>query len=344
MTARLTRRRFLGAVASAALVTGCAGPAAPVVPRRPWRIGMLTSGPPLAENSLTPFQEGLKEEGFDASDYVLETRAADGNSDLLAPLTKELLALDVDVLVATTTGSTQVARSLTSSVPIVMLASHDPTEAGVVMSLAQPGGNVTGQSLMGGDLMPKQLEILREVAHVERLAFLSPDLPAPAPGYSSVTDIFERSMRAAAAAARIEVRSHMMRVPTELDRVLDSVATEDVDALYVIESPFWFARLPRRPIDQVVEFTKRRRVPSISGMRSYAEQGLLMSYGDARPMSELWRSVTSYVARILRGAKPADMPIDRPTRFELTVNMKTATALGLTLPRTLLDRVATLIQ
>jgi len=117
-----------------------------------------------------------------------------------------------------------------------------------------------------------------------------------------------------------------------------------VDALYVIESPFWFARRPQRPIDQVVEFAKQRRLPSIAGARFYAEQGLLMSYGDARPIAELWRTVTRYVARILRGAKPADMPIQRPTRFELTVNMKTAGTLGLTLPRTLLDRVATLIQ
>jgi len=271
-------------------------------------------------------------------------RAFDDLVDLLAPLAKEPLALDVDVLVVTTTGSTQVARSLTSSVPIVMLASHDPVEAGVVMSLAQPSGNVTGQSLMGGDLMPKQLEILREIVPVDRLAYLSPHLPAPAPGYASVTDIFERSMRAAAAAARIEVRSFMMRDPNELDGVLRALATDDVDALYVIESPFWFARRPQRPIDQVVEFARQRRLPSIAGARFYAEQGLLMSYGDARPIAELWRTVTRYVARILRGAKPADMPIQRPTRFELTVNMKTAGTLGLTLPRTLLDRVATLIQ
>ena len=271
-------------------------------------------------------------------------RAFDDLVDLLAPLAKEPLALDVDVLVVTTTGSTQVARSLTSSVPIVMLASHDPVEAGVVMSLAQPSGNVTGQSLMGGDLMPKQLEILREIVPVDRLADLSPHLPAPAPGYASVTDIFERSMRAAAAAARIEVRSFMMRDPNELDGVLRALATDDVDALYVIESPFWFARRPQRPIDQVVEFARQRRLPSIAGARFYAEQGLLMSYGDARPIAELWRTVTRYVARILRGAKPADMPIQRPTRFELTVNMKTAGTLGLTLPRTLLDRVATLIQ
>jgi putative ABC transport system substrate-binding protein len=305
---------------------------------------MLTSGAPFSDNVLAPFREGLKEEGFDASDYVLEMRGADGSSDRLAPLAKELLALDVDVVLAATTGAAQVARALTNSVPIVMLASHDPVEAGVVMSLAAPGGNVTGQSLMGGDLMPKQLEILREIVHVDRLAYLSPDLPEPAPGYASVTDIFERSMRTAAAAAVIELRSFMMRDPSELERVLADLATDDVDALYVVESPFWVVRQPQRPIDQIIEFAKRRRRPSISGPRFYAEQGLLLSYGDARPNSELWRSVTRYVARILRGAKPADMPIDRPTRFELTVNMKTATALGLTLPRTLLDRVATLIH
>lgn len=343
VTASLTRRRLLGA-ASAALFTGCVGPAGSGVRSRPWRIGILTSGAPFGDNVLAPFREGLKEEGFDPSDYVVEMRAADGSSDQLAPLAKELLTLDVDLLLAATTGSTQVARALTNSVPIVMLASHDPVEAGVVMSLAQPGGNVTGQSLMGGDLMPKQLEFLREVVHVKRLAYLSPDLPDPAPGYASVTDIFERSMRAVAAAAGIEVRSFMMRDPGELQRVLGVLATDEVDALYVTESPFWVAQRPQRPIDQLVEFAKRRRRPSISGPRFYAEQGLLMSYGDARPISQLWRSVTRYVARILRGAKPADMPIDRPTRFELTVNMKTAGALGLTLPRTLLDRVATLIQ
>lgn len=286
----------------------------------------------------------MRAEGFEASDYVLEIRAADGSTERLTPLAKDLLSLDVDLLVVTTTGSTQAARALTSSVPIVMVGSHDPVDAGVVTSLAHPGGNVTGQSLMGGDLMPKQLEILREVVRADRLAYLSPSVPGPAPDQASVTDIFERSMRQAAAAAHVDVRSFMMREPREIDGVLTALAAVDIDALYVIESPFWFSRQPVRPIDRVVEFAGRRRLPSITGPRVYVEQGLLISYGDARPGTELWRGVTRYVARILRGAKPADLPVERPTRFELAVNTKTAAALGLILPRTLLDRVDTLIR
>ena len=351
MTVALTRRRVLGL--SAAVLGGRVCGWTPGGPsRRQRRIGILSSGAPPPPEVIGAFREGMLDEGFVyGSDYLIEVRAAEGSNDRLVTLARELVGLDVEVLVASSTGPTQAARAVSSSVPIVMLASHDPVEAGVVASLAQPGGNVTGQSLMAGELMPKQLEILGEASPIGRLAYLTPHVPSPAPGYPSVTDVFERSMRERATALGIEVRTFTMRDASNVDPVLADVAAEAVDAFYVIESPFWFVDLPvasaagrQRPIDRVVQLALSRRLPSISGLRLYAQQGLLISYGDARPGVELFRSVTRFVARILRGAKPVDLPVERPTRFELGLNAKTASAIGLTLPRTLLDRADVIIR
>lgn len=343
MTLRLTRRRLLLGTAAATIVSGCAPQA--VVPRGPRRIGYLSSGPAPTDAQRTALREGMKEEGFiEDVDYVIHVRAADGKTEGLVALAKELVSLDSDLIIATTTGSTQAARAVTSTVPIVMVSAHDPVEAGVVADLARPGGNVTGQSLMGGDLMPKQLELLREVTGVRRLAYLTPHVPSPAPGFASVTDVFERSMREKAGAVGIDVSTFTMREPSGLDTVLAALNAQEADALYLIESAAWAAPPAPRPIDRIVQVSLRRRLPSIVGARFFAQAGLLMSYGDANPIEERLRSVSRFVARIFRGAKPGDIPVERPTRFELVLNVKTATALGLTFPRTLLDRADTILQ
>ena len=348
-----TRRRLLGAT-GAALLSACAGGLAPTVSTSKRRVGMLYSGsaPVPSSDVMAAFHDGMKNESFvHEIDYVIDTRAAEGDYSRLLPLAQELVALGVDVIVANTTAPTQAARAATSSVPIVMVASHDPVDAGVVASLAHPGGNVTGQSLMGADLMPKQLEILSEAAPFRRLGYLTPYAASPAPGYPSVTDMFEAAMRERAKPFGIDVRTFTVRVPSDVDAALAMVVAQQVDALYVIESPFWFVELPsppatkgQRPFDRVTQLARDRRLPSIAGLRPYAQQGLLMSYGDARTNLELFRGVTRFVARIFRGAKPADLPVERPTRFALTLNAKTAAAIGLTLPRTLLDKADAVIS
>lgn len=352
---RLRRRAFLGgalgltafALGGISIGAACGPTASSTTSKRPRRIGMISSGPTLAPDhpSNVAFRDGMKAEGFaEDSDYVLEYRFAEGRTDQLVSLAKELVALDLDVIVAATTGATQAARAVTTTVPIVMVASHDPVEAGVVANLAQPGANVTGQSLVGADLMPKQLEILREVARVQRVGYLTPFVPSPASGYPSVTDIFERSMREKVAAFGMDMRTFTLRQPGDVQQVVAALTSEPVDALYLIESPIWFGQQARRPIDEIVEFATRQRRPSIAGARGYAQAGLLIAYGDARPIADLYRSVTRYVAKILRGARPGDIPVERPTKFDLTLNLKTASALGLELPKSLLDQAALIIR
>ncbi len=293
---------------------------------------------------MDQFREGMRGEGFvEGDDYTLDVRAAGSSTELLVPLARELVALEPALILAVTTGSTQAARAVTSAVPIVMVAAHDPVEAGVVTSLSHPGGNVTGQSLMGGDLMPKQLELLAEIAPLKRIAYLSPHLASPAPGYVSVTDTFERSMREKAGARGIDVRALKWSEPAELVTLLTALNAEGVDAIFMIESSTWFTPPAPRPLDRVVEVAIRRRLPSISGARGYADAGLLMTYGSVVGPDN-WRTVTRFVARILRGAKTADIPVERPTRFELVVNSKTASALGVTLPQALLDRADVVIR
>ena len=248
------------------------------------------------------------------------------------------------MIVASSTGATQAARVATSDTPIVMVASHDPVDAGVVLSLAKPGGNVTGQSLAGAVLMPTQLDYLQEIKPLRRLGYLSPSLPSYGPGYPSVTDAFERSMRSAAAALGVEVIAPRIRVLGDVSPALAALASEAIDALYLIESPMWFVPGTRRPIDEIVDFAVRRRLPSMGGQRGYAQAGLLATYGEARSPADLHRTAARYVAQILRGVPPGDLPIDVPAFFELVVNAKTAAAMALEVPRYVLDRAQLVIR
>jgi putative ABC transport system substrate-binding protein len=192
--------------------------------------------------------------------------------------------------------------------------------------------------------MPKQLEILREAAPVRRLAYLTPDVPSPAPAYPSVTELFERAMHQHAKRLGIDVEALRWRQPADVDGVAARLDTMSVDALYLIESASWFA-LPRpTPLERLIELSMRRRLPSIAGARAYAEAGLLISYGDARIGTEIWRTVTRFVVRIFRGATPAQIPIERPTRFELVANERTARTIGVALPRSLLERADTVVR
>jgi putative ABC transport system substrate-binding protein len=285
----------------------------------------------------------MTEEGFiDARDYVLDARPAEANIEQILPLARELVASGPDLILSVTTGTTQALRAVTERIPIVMVAAHDPVEAGVVADLAHPGGNITGQSLMGGDLMPKQLEVLGIVVPLRGLGYLTPDVPSPAPGYPSVTDIFERSMRQHAMAVGIDVRTLRWRRSADVDGLLGGM-TDRVDALFLIESASWFSPPSPTPLEHVVEFARRRRIPSFAGARGYAEAGLLMSYG-SQVGPDTWRGAAGFVARIFRGAQPADLPVTRPTRFELVLNEKTANAIGVVFPRVLLERADTILR
>jgi putative ABC transport system substrate-binding protein len=311
------------------------------------RIGILTSGdaqPPDAA-PFAAFRDGMNREGFsEDGDYAVIYRFGVSDAARTFQFAKELVRMNVDVIVTSSTAPTQAARAATSVTPIVMVASHDPVEAGVVASLAAPGGNVTGQSLSGGVLMPLQLDVLEQVTSLRRVLYLSPIFPSPAPGYASVTEIFRDLFLQAASARGIDVLDPVVRTTHDVKSILAGIQNERLDAIYLIESPTWFSAGTSVPIDEVVDFATRQRLVSISGMRMYADRGLLASYGDGRSTAALWRGAAHYVARILRGARPASLPVEGPTAYELIINAKTAAAIGREIPQQLLARAAVVIH
>ena len=341
----MRRRQLLGTAAGLALGVACGTHL--TVPVHLRRIGMLSTGAAVGpdEPIYAAFREEMSAEGFiEGSDYEVIYRFGVSDPNLLQRWARELANAGTDVIVASSTGATQAARFATSVIPIVMVASHDPVEAGVVANLAAPGGNVTGQSLAGGTLMPAQLDLLQQIAPVRRLAYLSPSFPSPGQGYPSVTDIFQRSLLNAASARGIDVTVPPVRDIGDIAAVLAKLADERLDAVFVIESPAWLVPGTRLPMNEVVDFAVRHRLLSISGLRRYAEAGLLVSYGDARSMPDLHRGAARYVAQILHGATPGSLAIDTPKTFELVINAKTASAIGRDIPQHLIDRAAFVIR
>lgn len=341
-----SRRALLKAAAGVALASACvtANPSAPIRRRK---IGYLSTGnvnPPDAPANIA-FRDAMRAEGFvEGADYDMTYRFANGDPDQVLPLAKDILDTGAEVVVCTSTGATQAARFANSYVPIVMIASHDPIDAGVVKDLAKPGGNVTGQSLAGATLMPKQLDYLLQIAPVRRLGYLSPTFPSYGSAYPSVTDTFERSMRGAAAPLGIAVIAPKVPKTGDVGQALAALADASVDAIFTIESPTWFTgAVTQRPINQIVDFATRRRLPLMGAQRMYASQDFLVTYGDVRSGIDMHRTVARYVARILRGERPGDLPIDVPTFWELVINAKTASAIGVKVPQALLGQAALVI-
>jgi putative ABC transport system substrate-binding protein len=333
----LTRRTLLRATAAAVTVVGC-GTALPGIPGPVRRIGLLSTGAaaPADAPPFAAFRDGMLANGFvEERDYAMAYKFGVFDADLLLRWARELV-MSAEVIVVSSTGAAQAARVATSEVPIVMVASHDPVDAGVVLSLTAPGGNVTGQSLAGGDLMPAQLDYLQQITPLRRLGYLSPSFPSYGPQFPSVTDTFEHRMRSAAGAFGIEVVAPPIHSVGDVSGALASLATESIDALYVIESPTWFVPGTSKPINQVVDFAIHRHLPVMGGHRMYAQAGVLATYGDTRSLAEMHRSAATYVARILRGAAPKDLPVERPTSFELVINTTTAAMMGLNVSQNLL--------
>jgi putative ABC transport system substrate-binding protein len=291
------------------------------------RIGFLSWGfPPPSDRWGEPFRERLRELGYvEGQNIAIEYRWAEERSDRAADLAAELVRLRIDVIVAWVTTTVRAAQNATRTIPIVMGAVADPVRSGLVASLARPGGNTTGPSMMTLDIAGKRLELLREVLPgVSRVAFLF----SPKSGRQFVEETH-------VAAQRLGVRIQPVGVgdPQELEGAFAAVLRERAGALIV------------EPIlvpDRIVDFATRHRLPTISDYRSFPEAGALMSYGaNAR---ELHRRTADYVDRILKGPKPADLPVELPTKLELVINLKTAKALGLTIPPSVLARVDQVIE
>jgi ABC-type uncharacterized transport system substrate-binding protein len=298
------------------------------------RIGYLLTVPLAEKPSLerVAFLEGLRDLGYvDGQSIAVQYRAAAGNLELLPDLARELVDLHVAVIVVTGFQAVQAAKQATRTVPIVMVAAVDPVATGLVASLARPGGNITGLTLNHPETGGKRLELLREVSpRMSRIAVLSNrDNPATAAEWKEI--------QAAARALRVTLQLFDVKQAQDLLNAFSEMTRQRPDAVLIVMDT---VIAPFRQL--IADFAAKNRVPSIMALRDYTEWGGLMSYGPSLP--ELYRRAASYVDRLLKGAKPSDLPIERPTNFELVINLKTAKALGLTIPPSLLLRADQVVE
>jgi putative ABC transport system substrate-binding protein len=311
------------------------GMAAAQSPQKVPRVGYLKGGSasdPMRQRWLEAFRQGLRELGYvEGQNIAIESRWTEGKDDRLPALAADLVRSKVDVVVAETGAATRAAQQATRTIPIVMSLVNDPVGSGLVASLARPGGNVTGLTIMSPDLVGKQLELLKEVVpKMSRVALLRhPDNPASAAQL--------REAEAAAQALGLRLQTLEARSPQEIDGAFAAMTRERAGALLVIpDTLFWSQRR------QIVELAVKRRLPSMRIGEAYAEAGGLMSYGPS--YLDLERRAATFVDKILKGANPADLPVAQPTKFELVINLKTAKAIGLAIPQPLLQRADQIID
>jgi putative ABC transport system substrate-binding protein len=305
------------------LVMPCAAAAPP--PSTVHRIGFLwNASPSFTRHLLEAFRHGLHERGYmEGTHFTIESRYAEGDPTRLPGLADELVALQVAVIVTAGSQAIQAVKQATSTIPVVIAASSDPVEMGFVTSLARPGENLTGLSLSAPELSGKRLELLKEavpaIAHVAVLAH-----PANPSNAAQMREIGR-------AAQALQMQLHLVEVrgPQELDNAFSAIRHVPVDALLVLLDPLFMQQRAR-----LVELTAMSRLPAMYGFREDVEMGALMAYGPSFP--DLFRRAATYVDKILQGAKPGDLPVEQPTKYELILNLKTAKELGITLPPTLL--------
>ncbi len=335
MDFRSTRRQFVGSgltLAGLGLLAGCGVLSAPPAQRaRPRRIGMLIIGGPVSHGPLRDaFRQGLQELGYvEGGDVVLEERYAEGREERLPALAAELVQLDVDLILTHAAAGIRAAGQATSTIPIVFAtASADPVADGLVASLARPGGNMTGLTILAGEEHAKRLQLLKEAfPNLSRVAVLRPQSNPNA----------HRETAGAAQTLGVQVLSLELRSPDELDAVLAGVSNSPVDGLVVTSGPVFTFLAPR-----IVVWATEHHLPAMYGASTFVESGGLMVY--AANNQENWRRAAGYVDRILKGASPAALPVEKPTKFDFVVNLRAAQAIGLTIPQTILAQATEIIQ
>ena len=333
MPVRTSLRAF--AIAALLLAVATVGPPADAQQAsKTAKIGILSATTPAAlAPSVEAFKQGLRELGWvEGKSFVLEVRYGEGKVERLSELARELVALKMDVIVTPADLSIAAIKRETQTIPIVMALSSDPVGAGFVASLARPGGNITGLSNISPELSGKRVELLREaVPGLSRLALLwNPEVRGAVLDYKEAAS--------AARSLRVEVQSVEVSRAEDLDRAFSTITSWRAQALMLPGiNPVGFANRA-----QIVSFAQRNRLPSMFPTKEYVDSGGLMSYGPS--LVDLLRRAAGYVDKILKGAKPADLPVQQPTKFELVINLKTAKALGLTLPQSLLRRADDVIQ
>jgi len=327
----MDRRAFLGALAGGLLATPLAARAQPA--GKVHRIGFLgNSTQTLEANLVGPLRDGFLDLGYvEGRDLVIEYRWAEGQYERFPALIAELIALKVDVIVTAGTPAALAVRRATTTIPLVMVAVGDPVGSGLVKSLAHPGGTLTGLVSIAPDLEGKRLELLTEV--VPRLSFVA-FLLNPANTFHVTS---EKQARAAAKALNLKVEFFPVRAEPEFDRAFQAMSSKRPGALIMLADRLFLHHRAR-----IVEFAARNRLPTVYAYTELVEAGGLMSFGPSYP--GMHHRAAYFVDKILKGSKPGDLPVEQPTKFELVINLKTAKALGLAIPQSLLQRADQVIE
>jgi putative ABC transport system substrate-binding protein len=327
----VNRRAFLRIVPCALLASPLAVKAQQT--GKVYRIGFLgNSTAALEANLVGPFREGLRELGYvEGRNVQIEYRWGEGKYERFPELVAELVALKVDVLVTAGTPAALAVKRATTTIPLVMVAVGDPVGTGLVASLARPGGSMTGLTSIAPDLEGKRLELLREA--VPKLSRVSVIWNPANPFHVTA----EKEARSAAQVLQMKVHSVGVRTAQELDPAFVAIVKERPGAFIVLADRIFLHNRGR-----IVDFAARNRLPAVYAYRELVEAGGLMSFGPN--YADMHRRAATFVDKILKGAKPADLPVEQPTKFELLINLKTARALGLTIPPSLLARADQVTQ
>ena len=294
---------------------------------------LLPSAPNTAPDAnLEAFRQGLHDLGYvEGRNIILEYRWAENREDQYPALVADLIRLKVDIMFTSSTPAVLVAKQATKTIPIVFPVSSDPVSVGIVDSFARPGGNATGLSSMASELWPKRMELLKEAfPKVSRLAMI---WNSSNPGMK----LRAKETLASAGPLGVTVQDRGVRDLEGLESVFATLTKDRPDALLTMVDPFTRFHLKR-----ILEFAAKNRLPAIYEDRSFVEAGGLISYGPS--LAELWRRSAAYVDKILKGAKPADLPVEQPTRFELFINLKTAKELGVTIPQSVIYQADKVIK
>ena len=325
-----TRRTLNCAIAGALLAAGRAGRAQ--TPGKVYRIGWLSSGPWAGTQPLEVFNQGMRELGWvEGRHYMIDNRYTDGRSERILALAADLVQRKVDLLVASGSPHATALKNATATIPILFYAVGDPVGSGIVGSLARPGGNVTGLGGLSPGVHAKQLELLRGVVpNASRIAYLFN------PAFSFHAAI-AAEVEPAARSLGVTLRPIELRSPDDIDAAFATLAREPVDALLIFGQGFLFAHGAR-----VAKLAIEQRLPAIISFQEVARYGVLMSYGST--ILDDARRLPYFADRVLKGAKPAELPVEQPSRFYLTINQKTAKALGLRIPQSVLLRADEVID
>jgi putative ABC transport system substrate-binding protein len=322
------RRREFIALAGGAAVAWPLGAHA----QQAGRVGFLWDGPTVFPDALEAFRQGLRDLGYvEGRTIAIEYRWADGKPERMRELAAELVRLKVDVIMAPSSIYTDAAKRATATIPIIFMSHAAPLETGHVASLARPGGNATGLSLMQTETSVKGLELFKEaIPSLARVAVLfDPATPSHGPGLKAV--------QAAGPSLGLQIQPVAARSATEYDDAFAAMIRDRADAVQVLSTPLFIAGAKR-----LAELALTHKLPSLFGPSHHVAAGGFMSYSPDR--ADLWRRAAVYVDKVLKGANPADLPVQQPTKFELVINLKTAKAVGLTLPPAFILRADEVIE